>query len=117
MLPGADLIPLYRYTLDCQTCSVELAAANANAVEDQKKIAALEAERDAALKVSRNGNFRHRIREAATWFAIGASVGFTLTAVEVSTHHQPLTRENPYYVSFGFGAYGCWGWRTQGQLR
>jgi hypothetical protein len=74
-LPPADLKPLYDYVQDCRACQAELAVAKQNAADDAAKIAALTAERDAAITASKDGTFWRRLRRNALWFAIGAAAG------------------------------------------
>ena len=74
-LPPADLKPLYDYVQDCRACQAELAVAKQNAADDAAKIAALTAERDAAITASKGGTFWRRLRRNAMWFAIGAAAG------------------------------------------
>jgi len=74
-LPPADLKPLYDYVQDCRACQAELAVAKQNVADDAAKIAALTAERDAAITASKGGTFWRRLRRNALWFAIGAAAG------------------------------------------
>ena len=100
ILPAVDLVPLYQYTQNCRACSVELDSARANALDDQKKIAALTAQRDAAVKTSRGGSVVRRIKQSAIWFAVGAGVGYALSTLDSHGRSpNPLTRENQYYVT------------------
>jgi hypothetical protein len=82
VVPGADLLALNGYVQGCRACSAELSAARANSLDDQNKIAALVAERDAAVKASRNGSLAGRIKGSAAWIAVGAGIGFVVAVSE-----------------------------------
>lgn len=75
-IPAADLKPLYNYIQDCRACQTKLAAANQNAADDAKKIAALTRERDSAITAAKGGSFWRRLRRNATWFAAGVALGY-----------------------------------------
>ncbi len=75
-IPAADLKPLYNYIQDCRACQAKLAAANQNAADDAKKIAALMQERNAAITAAKGGTFWHRLQRNATWLAAGAVLGY-----------------------------------------
>ena len=100
-IPAIDLIPLYTYTQDCRACSVELESARVDALDDQKKIAALIAERDAAVKASRGESVIRRIKQSAIWLAVGAGAGYAVST-QFSHGRLPklLTTENQYYVTY-----------------
>ena len=83
-LPPADLKPLYDYVQDCRACQAELAVAKQNAADDAAKIAALTAERDAAITASKGGTVWRRFQRNALWFAIGAAAGAAAGHVAVS---------------------------------
>jgi hypothetical protein len=74
-IPPADLKPLYDYVQDCRACQAELAVAKQNAADDASKLAALTAERNAAITASKGGTFWRRLRRNAMWFAVGAAAG------------------------------------------
>ena len=117
ILPAVDLVPLYQYTQNCRACSVELDSARANALDNQKKIAALTAQRDAAVKTSRGGSVVRRIKQCAIWFAVGAGVGYALsTRASHGRSPNPLTRENQYYVPYHIELGGHL-WRSNGWVR
>jgi len=101
-IPAADLVPLYDYAQDCRACAVRLESARRDALDNATAIRALEAERDAAVKASRGGNFAHRLKVAAIWFSVGAGTGLVLASTASQHHRDNLLRaENPYYVLFG----------------
>jgi hypothetical protein len=75
-IPTADLKPLYNYIQDCRACQTKLAAANQNAADDAKKIAALTQERNAAITAAKGGTFWRRLQRNATWLAAGAVLGY-----------------------------------------
>jgi hypothetical protein len=75
-IPAEDLKPLYNYIQDCRACQTKLAAANQNAADDAKKIAALTQERNAAVTAAKGGSFWRRLQRNATWFAAGAALGY-----------------------------------------
>ncbi len=80
-IPRADLVPLYDYAQNCRACALQLDNARQNAIDDAKKIRALEAERDDAVKSSRGGSLKHRLKIAVEWFALGAGSGLVVSAV------------------------------------
>jgi hypothetical protein len=75
IIPGADLKPLYDFTLDCQACQAKLAAAQGDLADEKSKSSALIKERDQALKIARGGSVWRRVARAAKWFALGAAAG------------------------------------------
>lgn len=75
IVPQADLKPLYDSLQDCRACQAQLSAAQADVADGRAQIAALTAERDAAVKAARGGGFWSRTRRAAKWFLIGAAAG------------------------------------------
>ncbi len=74
-IPAADLKPLYDYIQNCRACQAQLSTARQNASDDAAKIAALTAERNAAVTAAKGGTFWRRLRRNAEWFAVGAAVG------------------------------------------
>jgi hypothetical protein len=111
-IPAIDLIPLYRHTQDCRACSVELDAARVDTLDDQKKIAALIAERKAAVKASRGGSVVRRIKQSAIWLVVGAGAGYALsTRFSHARLPKQLTPENQYYVTVNSN------WEVRAELR
>jgi hypothetical protein len=86
-IPTADLIPLYDYAQNCRACALRLESARHDALDDANKIRALEAERDAAVNTSRGGNFKHRLKNAVGWFALGAGSALVVSA-EAPKHRR-----------------------------
>ena len=84
-IPSADLKPLYDFIQDCRACQAQLGAARQNASDDAAKIAALTAERNAAVTAAKGGTFWRRLRRNAAWFAVGAAVG--AAAGRRASHH------------------------------
>jgi len=74
-VPQADLKPIYDYLQDCRACQASLTVARENMVDEQAKLVALSAERDAALRAARGGGFWSRLRRGTKWFVIGAAAG------------------------------------------
>jgi len=74
-VPQADLKPIYDYLQDCRACQASLTVAHENLVDEHAKLAALIAERDAALRAARGGGFWSRLRRSTKWFVIGAAAG------------------------------------------
>jgi type II secretory pathway pseudopilin PulG len=75
IIPSEDLKPLYDFTLDCQACQANLAAAQGDLADEKSKTSALTKERDQALKIARGGSAWRRVGRAVKWFAIGAAAG------------------------------------------
>jgi hypothetical protein len=80
-LPEADLIPLYNYTQECRACTLELDAARNNVLDGQKKIAALTAERDAAIRTAHNRGVIQHVRDSVLWIAVGIAVDRATSAL------------------------------------
>lgn len=83
-LPDA---PSYTLTLDqgkqlldfeasCKKCQNDLTAAQGARGDQEKQIAALTQERDAAVKFSKGGSGWSRFKKAAKWLAVGAAIGY-----------------------------------------
>jgi len=85
-IPSADLKPLYDYVQDCRACEIELAAAKQNESDDNAKISALTAQRDAAISAAKGGTFWRRLRRDLTWLGVGAALG---TAAYHASHRRP----------------------------
>jgi hypothetical protein len=74
-IPSADLKPLFDFVQDCRSCQAQLAAAKQNQADDDAKLAALTAERDAAITAAKGGTFWRRLRRNAICFGVGAAFG------------------------------------------
>ena len=79
-IPQVDLKPIYDSLQDCRACQASLAAARDDLGDERTKLAALTAERDAALRAARGGTFWSRLRRNTKWFALGAAAGALATA-------------------------------------
>ena len=77
-IPAKDLQPLYTVIQDCRECAQKLSAAEANAVEDKAKIAALEKERNQAVSTAKGGGGRQKLRRECFWFVLGSVAGASL---------------------------------------
>lgn len=77
-IPAVDLKPLDNFVQDCRACQTELSVAKQNSADDAAKIAALTAERNAAITASKGGTFLRRLRRNALWFSVGAGVASAL---------------------------------------
>jgi hypothetical protein len=77
-IPDADLKPLYDFVQDCRACQAQLAAANANLIDEQARSVALARERNAAVTAARGGGFWRQLKRNTKWLAIGAAVGVVL---------------------------------------
>src|SRR5712692_1161127 len=75
IIPAPDLKPLFDALQDCRACQSEVRAAQGDLADERAKIAALTAERDAAVRAAKGGSFWSRVRRGAKWFAIGAAAG------------------------------------------
>jgi hypothetical protein len=80
-IPRPDLLPLRDYVESCKVCSVKLATAQQDLATKQQeltlageKLAAVEKQRDAALKAER-GSFWGRLLTRAKWLIVGAGAG------------------------------------------
>lgn len=85
-IPEADLAPLRDAITKCQTCSAQLAAAQADDASKTKQLGltadeltATEKERDAYKQQLAGGTKLERIKKAAKWIAFGAAAGFVAT--------------------------------------
>ena len=83
-IPRPDLLPLRDYVESCKVCSVKLASAQQDLAANQQeltlageRLAAVERQRDAALKAAR-GTFWGRLLTRAKWLVVGAGVGAAL---------------------------------------
>jgi hypothetical protein len=74
-IPSVDLKPLFDFVQDCRSCQAQLAAAKQNQADDATKLAALTAERDAAITAAKGGTFWRRLRRNAIWFGVGTAFG------------------------------------------
>jgi hypothetical protein len=81
-VPQADLKPIYDFLEDCRAGQASLAATSQNLTDERAKLAALAAERDAAISAARGGTFWSRLRRNAKWFVIGAAAG----AIAATSH-------------------------------
>jgi hypothetical protein len=79
-VPQADLKPIYDYLEDCRACQISLSAARENLTDEHAKLAAVSAERDAAIRAARGGGFWSRLGRNAKWFALGAAAALATTA-------------------------------------
>src|SRR5260370_487924 len=77
VLPGADLKPLYDFSLDCRACQAILSATQADLTDERAKTAVLTRERDAAVRAAKGGSVPRRIARNAKWLAICAAAGAT----------------------------------------
>ena len=75
ILPIEDLKPLYDFAIDCKACQANLAAAQADLIDERAKAALVTHERDEAVKVAKGGSVLRRIARNAKWLAIGALAG------------------------------------------
>lgn len=69
-----DVKPALDYTTSCEQCKIDLDAARANEADKDKQIAAVSAERDAAVTMANGGSFWKRVKRGAKWLAIGGAV-------------------------------------------
>ncbi|MGO9642175.1 MAG: hypothetical protein ACLP1Y_12830 [Candidatus Acidiferrales bacterium] len=74
-IPQQDLKPLYDYMEDCRAAAADRDAARKDLADEQTKVTALTAQRDAALAAAKGGKFWTRVRRNAKWLAIGAATG------------------------------------------
>jgi hypothetical protein len=79
-VPQANLKPIYDYLQDCRACQASLTVTRENLLDERAKLAALTAERDAAVRAARGGGFWSRLRRNTKWFVIGAAAGALATA-------------------------------------
>jgi hypothetical protein len=75
-----DLKPIYDYLQDCRACQASLAATRDNLIDEREKLAAVTAERDAAIKATRGAGFWSRVQHSAKWFVVGAAIGALATS-------------------------------------
>jgi hypothetical protein len=83
-VPQPDLVPLYDSLQDCRACAAQTAALESDLSDEKTRSAALQRERDAAIRASHGGSFLSRLKRSAKWFAIGVATG---AAVAALTHH------------------------------
>lgn len=83
-IPSADLKPLFDFAATCKECQAKVLALQQDKADDATKIAALAAERDAAVTAAKGGSKWQRIKRGAKWFAVGAAVG---AAAAAAAHH------------------------------
>ncbi len=83
-IPRPDLLPLRDYVESCMVCSVKLATAQQDLAAKQQelmlageKLAAVEKQRDAALKAAR-GTFWGRLLTRTKWLVVGVGAGAAL---------------------------------------
>ena len=74
-VPPDDLAPLLDHLEGCRACQQQLAVAQQDLRDERAKVAALMAERGAAVKAAHGGGFWSHLRTGAKWFAIGGVVG------------------------------------------
>jgi hypothetical protein len=82
-VPQTDLKPIYDYLQDCRACQASLAASRDDLADEHTKLAAVTAERDAAVRAAHGGGFWSRLKHNAKWFVIGAAAG----ALAAATTH------------------------------
>jgi hypothetical protein len=82
-VPQSDLVPLYDYLEDCRACQAQLTAKDKDLTDEQAKVTALTAERDAAVHAARGGGFWARARRTGKWLLIGGALG----AIAVAAAH------------------------------
>jgi hypothetical protein len=92
-IPQPDLGSLRDYVSACQTCNVQLHAAQEDlAAKNQqlqlasRQLSAALKQRDAALQAAKGGSFWHRAAAAVKWFAIGAGAGAALLCASGHCH-------------------------------
>jgi len=83
-VPRDDLAPLLDHLEACRVCQQQLDVAQQDLRDEHAKVAALMAERRAAVKAAHGGGFWSHVRTGAKWFAIGGVVG----AVSASATHR-----------------------------
>jgi hypothetical protein len=83
-VPQPDLKPMFDQLEACRACAERLAVAQQDLADEQSKISALAAERDAAATAARGGAFWSRLRLGAKWFLIGGAAG--ALAVSAARH-------------------------------
>jgi hypothetical protein len=74
-VPQDDLKPLFDRLQDCRACQEQLHAAQQDVRDQRAQLAALTAERNAAINAARGGGFWSRFRSNVKWFAIGGALG------------------------------------------
>jgi len=72
-LPAEDLKPLFDFAVDCHACQLKAAAEERELALKDQEIAALTAEKNAAVKAGKGGGFWGRLRSNIHWFAIGGA--------------------------------------------
>jgi len=80
-VPQPDLIPLYDSLQDCRACAAQTAALKSDLSDEKTRSAALQRERDAAIRAARGGSFLSRLKRSAKWFAIGVATGAAVAAL------------------------------------
>jgi hypothetical protein len=78
-VPQEDLKPLYDYVQDCRACQLALSTNQADLLDERAKVNAITAQRDAALRAAKGGNWWTRILRNAKWFALGAAAATLAT--------------------------------------